>query len=122
MSANTKSDIPEEEGLDHEDTGLDLPDLPGEWSWGSVNHIGMTHKVNVFFGLDIYEVGGWYGEIDNYTEDGEEKWDIHVRPIVEAPSNTHGNRPASNAETVEQFDSLADAIEAVPKHIATYYE
>lgn len=119
---NTKSDIPKQQGLDHEETDLDLPDLPGKWEWGSVNHIGMTHKVNVYFGHEIMEVGGQYGEIDNFNEDGEEKWSLHVRPVVEDPSNQHGCVPRATAETSETFDTLEEAIDAVPAHIATYYE
>lgn len=120
---NDKSDIPEESDIGaREDTDLDLPDLPGKWSWGSVNHMGTTHKVNLFFGYDIHDVSGQYGEIDNYTDDGEEKWDVHIRPLVEAPSNPHGCRPRGTAETVETFDSLDAAIDAVPGIIATYYE
>lgn len=122
MAENTKNDIPEQQGIDHSETDLDLPDLPGKWEWGSVNHISGTSKVNVFFGYDQTEVSGQYGEIDNYLKDDDEKWDVHVRPLVEAPSNPHGCRPRGTAETNETFDSLDAAIEAVPEHIATYYE
>jgi len=124
---NTKSDIPQDGGgIPHEGTDLDLPDLPGEWEWGSVNHYEMTNKVNVFFHLgDLQNPGAQYGEIDNYHADGGEKWDIHVRPIVELSGPPEDDdpktRPRGEAETVEHFDTLGEAIESVPDHIATYY-
>jgi hypothetical protein len=119
---NTKSDIPKESGQDTENTDLELSKLPGDWTWGSVNHTSMTNKVNLFFGLNITETGGWYGEIDNFLEDGEEKWSLHVRPLVERPETPHGCQPRETAETVDTFDTLDAAIEAVPAHIKTNYE
>lgn len=117
---NDKMDIPDGERIDPEDTDLDLPDLPGDWAWGTANHYHWNHKANVHFGRDYATPGGWLGEIDNYVEDGEERWDIHVRPIVE--DGTEAGTPRPEAETIEVFDSLDEAIEAVPAHIATHYE
>jgi hypothetical protein len=83
----------------------------------------MTHKVNVYFGYDVMDVGGQYGEIDNFSEGDDEKWAVHVRPIVSTPElEPHGTVPRPTAETSETFDTLEEAIEAVPAHIATYYE
>lgn len=119
---NTPNDIPNGEGMDAEDTDLDLPDLPGGWEWGSVNHLAdFTGKVNVFFGRNIYDAGGWIGEIDNFSHDGEVVWEIHVRAVEAAPGTQHGSLPAEKPETTEQFGTLDEAIEAVPGHISTYY-
>ena len=115
-----KRDIPQAEQTPVEQTDLELKELPGDWEWDAANRYS-NGKVNVFFGLDIEETGGLLGEIDNYTEgDGEEKWDVHVRPIVEL-EGTEGNQPREAEETTEQFDSFADAIDSVPGHISTYY-
>lgn len=121
MTENTKSDIPQEEGVDVGDTDLDLPSLPGSWEWRTANHIGMSHKVNVHFGIDVTDPGGLMGEIDNYLADGEEVWDVHIREIVEAPSTKHGSLPKGAPDTSEQFDTLDAAIEAVPEQIATHH-
>jgi hypothetical protein len=122
MSKNTKNDIPHETGIDIEDTDLDVPDLPGEWEWRIANHTPRTHKVNVYFGLNVHETGGWMGEIDNYIEDSVEVWDVHVRQIVAVPGEQPPeNLPAETAETVEQFDSLDAAIESAAAHIGTHY-
>jgi hypothetical protein len=121
MTRNTKEDIPEESAINTEDTSLDLPELPGEWEWSTVNHIGMTHKVNLYFGLESGKTGGHLGEIDNYIKNGEEAWTLHIRPIVDIPKSDR-NRPRSEAETTEEHDSLDSAIKAVPSHIATHYE
>lgn len=121
MSPNTKDDIPYKSGIDTNRTALDLPDLPEPWEWGSVNHLEMTNKVNLFFGYDLTEVGGKYGEIDNYREDGEEEWGLHIRPIVVDPSNPHGCRPRKTAETSKTYDTLDAAIRAAPGIIGAYY-
>lgn len=118
---NTKMDIQDGQRIDHEDTDLDLPELPGEWSWGTVNHVHWNHKVNVFFGLRSGETGGYLGEIDNFSDDDEEKWSLHVRLIVDVPGDEDRNRPRASAATAETFDTLDDAIDAVLKHIATNY-
>lgn len=115
-----KMDIPDGGGHDCEDTDLDLPNLPGEWRWKTCNHYHWNQKVNIYFGRNENEPGGWLGEIDNYIEDGEEVWDVHVRSIL--ADGTETGRVKETADTVEQFDSLAEAIEAVPGFIATYYD
>lgn len=115
-----KTDIPQGQGIDIENTDLDVPDLPDPWSWSSANHTS-NHKVNVYFGYDIMEVDGQYGEIDNYTVDGGEKWGLHIRPIVSAPETPHGTIPRAEAEVGEEFDSLEAAIEAVPRFIREHY-
>lgn len=118
---NDKTDIPDDEGLDIEtETDLDVPELPGDWQWSKANHYHFNHKVNVFFHLNNTTPGGWQGEIDNYLQDGEEVWDVHVRSILD--DGTETGRVKEEADTVEPFDTLAEAIEAVPDHIATHYE
>lgn len=117
---NDKMDIPDGELIPIEDTDLDVEELPGDWEWSSANHYHWNHKVNVFFGRDVAETGGQYGEIDNYPVDDGEMWTLHVRPIVDVPGEDR-NRPRGEAETIEEHESLAEAIDAVPDHIATYY-
>lgn len=121
MTPNTKGDIPEESAINTEETSLDLPKLPGEWEWSTVNHIGMTHKVNLYFGLEKGKTGGYLGEIDNHIHNGKEMWTVHIRPIVDIP-NSDRNRPRGEAETSKEHESLDSAIESVPSHIATHYE
>lgn len=120
MAKNTPSDIPDETGIDTAETDLTLPDLPGGWEWRTANHLAsFTGKVDVFFGYKVCSVGGYMGEIDNYSRDGDVYWDVHVRPIVDLGKD--GTRPRDEAETCETFDSLDAAIDAVPEHIATHY-
>lgn len=118
MGRNTVSDIPDETGIDTAETELDLPELPGAWEWLTANHTSLG-KVNVFFGYKVHCVGGLMGEIDNYQHDGEVKWDVHVRDVVDLGQD--GTRPASEADTCKAFDSLDAAIQAVPEQIATHY-
>lgn len=120
---NTKSDIPTEPTkLDVSETGLDVDDLPDPWHWGSCARTDMTNKVNIYFGYDVTEVGGQMGEIDNYLDnDGNEMWGVHTRPIVEAPSNPHGCRPRAEGAHAEEFESLDEAIDAVPRFIEEHY-
>ena len=67
-------------------------------------------------------MGGHLGEIDNWIDDGNEVWTVHVRPIVECLDDGKDTIPRETAETSENFDSLDEAIRAVPDHIGTYYE
>ena len=113
---NTKSDIPEGERHEAEETDLSLPDLPGDWEWRTANRNGLG-KVNLYFGFDVNEPGGKLGEIDNYNEDGEEVWDITTRSIIPRGDTTV---PQSDPNISEQFDSLDAAIEAVPEIIGTF--
>lgn len=118
---NDKTDIPDGERLDiAEETDLDVPELPGEWRWTTANHQTWNHKVNVYFGKDENSPGGLLGEIDNYVHDGEEVWDAHIRSIQD--DGTETGRVPGEADTIDHFDTLAEAIEAVPDIIATYYE
>lgn len=118
--SNDKSDIPD--GGRHdiaEDTSLDVPGLPGSWEWGTANHYHWNHKVNVYFGVGSGEAGGWLGEIDNFPTDDGERWTVHVRPILD--DGTESGHPRETAETSDEHDTLAAAIDAVPGHIATHY-
>jgi hypothetical protein len=124
MSENTISDIPQgQQGVAVENTELVLPDLPGEWEWRTVNRAG-NDKVNVFFGKDSGEVGGWLGEIDNYVkrQEGEkvQLWDVHVREIIGLQNGD--NRPSATANTCTTFTSLHEAIQAVPREINQHYK
>lgn len=116
----SKSDIPAGERHEPSETTLDLPDLPGQWEWITSSHITMTHKIVVHFGLDENEPGGWLGEIDNWVNsDGDELWTVHTRPIVD--DGTETGRPRETAEVSVENDSLTEAIESVPAHIATNF-
>lgn len=121
---NTKDQIPYGEGTPVAETDLDVPSLPNDWEWLSVNRTS-NGKVNVLFGKSQNEVGGWLGEIDNYidTEDGEkvESWDIHIREIVEVEHRGEEGEPASEPATVEKCASLSEAISKVSHQINTFY-
>lgn len=100
----------------------DLPALPGRWQWRTFNHNSFG-KVNVYFGHDVHDVGGWLGEIDNFQGgDGSTIWELHVREIVDAPHTQHGSLPAAEPETTAQFPSLEAAIDTVPEHLETFYD
>lgn len=119
---NTPSDIPNGEGIDVEDTELSLPSLPNPWEWRSANHYGdFNGKVNIYFGFDLHETGGYLGEIDNFGRDGETIWGVHIREIKSRPNSPHGTLPDEVPETNDEFDSLEEAIENVPEIISTYY-
>lgn len=122
---NDQSAIPHGERIPARETDLSLPELPDPWGWRAANHNGYG-KVNLYFGRNVYEPGGWLGEIDNYDHgDGGVKWDVHVREILAVDEDDvldKDTRPCEEAETVETFDTLAEAIEHVPEHIETYYE
>jgi hypothetical protein len=110
---NTPEDIPDG-FVDVEETSLTLPDLPGDWEYGNAS------KSRLLFGRNSGSVGGYFGEIDTYVSDGENKWDLHIRPIVD--NGTESGTPRGEPSTVETFDTLHEAIETLPEHIGTYYE
>jgi hypothetical protein len=114
-----KDVLPVGEQIPLSETNMDLPGLPDGWSWGSANRYS-NNKVNLFFGLNSGEPGGWLGEIDNYVDgDGNERWSLHVRVIED--DGTESGIPATEPDTVEEFQRLDDAITAAPDHVATYY-
>jgi hypothetical protein len=117
---NTKSDIPDDERIDIDDTTLDVSKLPGSWSWLTANHYHWNHKVNVFFGLNENSPGGYIGEVDNFIESGTEVWSVHVRPIID--DGTETGTPRQDPETTARFESLDDALDAIPGHIAVHYK
>jgi predicted RNA-binding Zn-ribbon protein involved in translation (DUF1610 family) len=116
----SKQVLPEGEQIPLSETDMLLPGLPGEWSWSTANKYS-NGKVNLFFGLNSGEPGGWIGEIDNYHgEDGDEWWSLHVRRIEN--DGTESGKPEVEPDTVEEFRSLHDAIDFAPDHIAEHYE
>lgn len=114
----SKSDLPQTSHGSLDSLDVDLPELPGDWSWRTFNHLS-NGKVNVFFSVDVNEPGGWYGEIDNYTTERGEMWTLHVHEIVD--DETPSGMVAEEAETSVEFESLSEAVKAVPDHVATHY-
>jgi hypothetical protein len=98
----------------------DFRELPGEWHWKFSSSQFGSNKTVVHFVCNVNEPGGWFGEIDNYVEDGDEQWDVHIRPILD--DGTETGRPQEEADTCIQFDTLADAVDAVPNIVGTYYQ
>lgn len=116
-----KSDIPEGERIDVENTDLNIQDLPDPWEWRHANRTGLG-KVNVFFGYDTSTVGGKLGEIDNFTKNGTEFWTLCIREIKSLDdSGSKDTIPSNECEVSEEYDSLEDAIDSVPSIVNTFY-
>lgn len=115
-----KSAIPEGENIDIESTDLDVPNLPDPWKWRTANKTGLQ-KVNIYFGYDVNTVGGQLGEIDNFKKDGEEVWCVCIRDIEDHNGTHKDTLPSEECETSDTFDSLSEAINAVPRIINTYF-
>jgi hypothetical protein len=119
----SKSDFPEVSGEPLDDVDVDLPELPGDWEWGSFNHLS-NGKMNVFFGKDVDQPGGWYGEIDNYTTRGPggehmELWTMHVHAIEDDGSDK--GYVEEEADFNSEHETLAAAISLTPGFIEQMY-
>lgn len=114
---NTKADIPEGERHEVANTNLDVPDIEDPFEWLNASRNGMG-KVNLYFGYDVDDVGGCLGEIDNFTEDGEEVWGLTTREIIQRGDTTV---PKNRTDISNEYDSLDAAIQAVPDLIGTFY-
>lgn len=97
----------------------DFPTLPGDWVWWlDTSQFGT--KTVIHFGQDMASVGGWYGEIDNYVQDGTEVWTAHIRTVEDDGSE---NGVLAEEETVAvDFQTAQAAIEAVPRLVGTYFQ